>query len=74
MHVEARLRSSTQHTQLAEGGELVVGLRRDDDIMAARVRSGRRALADPKRLSGMALQRAVAAGCPVGVASSRASK
>eukprot|EP00966_Prymnesium_polylepis_P027717 640740-Prymnesium_polylepis.1 len=63
MHVEARLRSSTQHTQLAEGGsELVAGLCRDDEIMAAQVRPSRRALADPKRISGMALQRAVAAG------------
>ena len=66
MHVEARLRSSTQHTELAEGGELVVGLRREDEILAAQVRSSRRALADPKRLSGMALQRAVEAGCPAG--------
>ena len=66
MHVEARLRACTEHTQLAFGNELVVGLSRSDEILAAQVRSGRRALADPKRLAGMALQRAVAAGCPAG--------
>eukprot|EP00966_Prymnesium_polylepis_P139854 3231149-Prymnesium_polylepis.1 len=71
MHVEARLRACTEHTQLAVGNELVVGLCRSDEILAAQVRSGRRALADPKRLGGMALQRAekrraVAAGCPAG--------
>ena len=66
LHVEARLRSCSKDTQFAEGNELIVKLERSDELRAMQVRSNRRALADPKRLGGLALRRAQAAGCPGG--------
>eukprot|EP00966_Prymnesium_polylepis_P200719 4650933-Prymnesium_polylepis.1 len=56
LHVEARLRSCSNDTQFTEGNELILGLDRCDELRAMQVRSNRRALADPKRLGGMALQ------------------